>query len=100
MLNSAFNGLTGNDDDYYPADLRAQIDSVNERVYGSINNRVYRAGFATSRQAYEDTYHKLFAALDWVEQTLTQQRYMAGAILTEPAIPSIASVMACPQGPA
>ncbi len=57
-------------------------------------------GFATSQQAYEDAYHKLFAALDWVEQTLTQQRYMAGAILTEPAIPSMASVMACPQGPA
>lgn len=83
MFNSAFNGLTGNDTDYYPAALRAQIDAVNERVYGSINNGVYRAGFATSQAAYEEAYHRLFAALDWVEQSLTGQRYLAGAILTE-----------------
>ena len=83
MLNSAFNGLTGNDNDYYPAALRAQIDAINERVYGSINNGVYRAGFATSQAAYEKAYHDLFDALDWVEQTLDKQRYMAGAVLTE-----------------
>lgn len=83
MLNSAFDGLTGNDNDYYPADLRAQIDAINERVYGSINNGVYRAGFATSQQAYEDAYHKLFDALDWVEESLSRQRYLAGAVLTE-----------------
>lgn len=83
MLNSAFNKLTGNDKDYYPAALREQIDAVNERVYGSINNGVYRAGFATSQAAYEKAYHKLFDALDWVEQTLDKQRYLVGAVLTE-----------------
>lgn len=83
MLNSAFDGLTGNDNDYYPTALRAQIDTINERVYGSINNGVYQAGFATSQAAYEEAYYKLFDALDWVEQSLSRQRYLAGAILTE-----------------
>jgi putative glutathione S-transferase len=83
MLNSAFNGLTGNEDDYYPRDLRTQIDAINERVYDSINNGVYRAGFATSQQAYEEAYYKLFDALDWVEATLSRQRYLVGAVLTE-----------------
>ncbi len=83
MLNSAFNGLTGNDNDYYPANLRTQIDAINEKVYGSINNGVYRAGFATTQAAYEEAYHQLFAALDWVEQILNRQRYLAGTVLTE-----------------
>jgi putative glutathione S-transferase len=83
VFNSAFDGLTGNDKDYYPAALRTQIDAINERVYNSINNGVYRAGFATSQHAYEDAYYKLFDALDWVEQILTRQRYLAGAVLTE-----------------
>lgn len=83
MLNSAFNELTGNDSDYYPAALRVQIDAVNERVYGSINNGVYRAGFATSQPAYEKAYHDLFDAFDWLEQTLDKQRYLAGDVITE-----------------
>ncbi|MEJ2445198.1 MAG: glutathione S-transferase family protein [Exilibacterium sp.] len=83
MFNGAFNGLTGNDIDYYPEALRPQIDAINERVYDSINNGVYRAGFATSQQAYEVAYYKLFDALDWVEQILNRQRYLAGSILTE-----------------
>lgn len=83
MFNSAFNGLTGNDKDYYPAELRVQINAINERVYSSINNGVYRAGFATSQQAYEDAYHQLFDALDWVEEILSRKRYLVGATLTE-----------------
>ena len=83
MLNSAFNGFTGNDNDYYPAALQAQTDAINERVYGSINNGVYRAGFATSQAAYEEAYYELFDALDWVEQSLIRQRYLAGSVLTE-----------------
>ena len=83
MFNTAFNGLTGNDADYYPAQLQGQIDAINERVYDSINNGVYRAGFATTQEAYEAAFYKLFDALDWVEQVLTRQRYMVGDTLTE-----------------
>jgi putative glutathione S-transferase len=83
MFNTAFNGLTGNDKDYYPAALRGEIDAINERVYDSINNGVYRSGFATSQKAYEEAFYKLFDALDWVEQVLTRQRYLAGDALTE-----------------
>jgi len=83
MFNTAFNGFTGNDKDYYPAALRGEIDAINERVYDSINNGVYRSGFATTQEAYEEAYYKLFDALDWVEQLLTRQRYLAGDALTE-----------------
>lgn len=83
MFNSAFNGLTGNNSDYYPEALRAQIDAINERVYNAINNGVYRAGFATTQSAYEKAYYSLFDALDWVEQILSRQRYLAGSVLTE-----------------
>ena len=83
MFNSAFNGLTGNDLDYYPAALQTQIDAINQRVYNDINNGVYRAGFATTQQAYEEAYHSLFEALDWVEQILSRQRYLAGSVKTE-----------------
>lgn len=83
MFNSAFNHLTGNEDDYYPAELHAKIDAVNDRVYDSINNGVYRAGFATTQEAYEKAFHQLFDALDWVEGLLTNQRYLTGERLTE-----------------
>jgi putative glutathione S-transferase len=83
MLNGAFDSLSGNDTDYYPGALRTQIDTINERVYDSINNGVYRAGFATTQQVYEEAYYKLFDALDWVEATLNRQRYLAGSVLTE-----------------
>ncbi len=83
MFNSAFNHLTGNIDDYYPESLHANIDVINARVYDSINNGVYRAGFATSQQAYEEAFDTLFDSLDWVEEILSQQRYLAGNVLTE-----------------
>ncbi len=83
MFNSAFNHLTGNNDDYYPAELHDKIDAINDRVYDSINNGVYRAGFATTQDAYESAFHQLFDALDWVEGLLTHQRYLAGEKLTE-----------------
>ena len=83
MFNSAFNGLTGNDHDCYPEELRAQIDAINERVYDAINNGVYRAGFAASQQAYEAAYYELFDALDWVEDILARERYLTGVVLTE-----------------
>jgi putative glutathione S-transferase len=83
MFNTAFNGLTGNHSDYYSEDLRSSIDTVNTRVYDTINNGVYLSGFATTQQAYEKAFKALFASLDWVEGILSKQRYLAGEQLTE-----------------
>jgi putative glutathione S-transferase len=83
MFNTAFNHLTGNTADYYPQALRGTIDALNDRVYDTINNGVYRAGFATTQSAYEDAFHSLFDSLDWVEGLLSKQRYLAGATLSE-----------------
>ena len=83
MFNSAFNHLTGNSGDYYPQALHEKIDAVNDRIYETINNGVYQAGFATTQQAYEEAFHCLFDSLDWVEGLLTQQRYLVGDQLTE-----------------
>jgi len=83
MFNSAFNDLTGNRDDYYPDPLRDEIDTINKRVYHTVNNGVYRAGFATAQDAYEQAYGELFETLDFLEDRLAGQRYLVGAQLTE-----------------
>jgi len=83
MFNSAFNHLTGNRDDYYPEELRETIHALNDRIYDCINNGVYRAGFATAQVAYQQAFMQLFDALDWVEDILSGQRYLAGDQLTE-----------------
>ncbi len=83
ILNSAFNDLTENHEDYYPFDLRSDIDEVNERIYNSVNNGVYRAGFATTQEAYNIAYNELFSSLDWLEERLGRQRYLIGNALTE-----------------
>lgn len=83
MLNSAFGGFTADRADYYPPALRGEIDKVNDLVYPKINNGVYRAGFATSQDAYEEAARGVFAALDEIEQKLSRQRYLAGHQLTE-----------------
>lgn len=83
MLNTAFNALTGNNNDFYPADLQPQINEINELVYNNINNGVYRCGFATSQHAYEKAYQQLFTALDKIEALLSRQRYLTGALITE-----------------
>ncbi|WP_394205022.1 glutathione S-transferase family protein [Shewanella waksmanii] len=83
IFNSAFNDLTGNHDDYYPVAQRDEIDAVNERIYHTINNGVYRAGFATTQEAYEQAFDELFASLDWLEQHLSDHRYLVGDTLTE-----------------
>ncbi len=83
MFNSAFNDITGNHDDYYPEELRHDIDVVNERVYEDINNGVYRCGFATSQDAYEKAFTRLFDGLDWVENLLAKQSFLAGERITE-----------------
>ncbi|MDK2778396.1 MAG: glutathione S-transferase family protein [Pseudomonadota bacterium] len=76
MFNSAFNGLTGNALDFYPPALQQQIDAINERVYHSVNNGVYKAGFATSQEKYQQAFDQLFTTLDWLEQRLTAQRWL------------------------
>ena len=83
MFNTAFNEQTGNTKDYYPSALRSEIDAVNQRVYDCINNGVYKAGFATSQDAYEKAYLELFEALDWIEEILEKQRYLTGEHITE-----------------
>ena len=83
IFNSSFNELTGNTEDFYPQDLRSKIDDVNEWVYNSINNGVYKSGFATTQDAYEEAFDELFTALDRVERILSKQRYLAGNQLTE-----------------
>ena len=83
MFNTAFDHLTGNVTDYYPEHLRAGIDTINSRVYDTINNGVYRAGFATTQAAYEKAFEELFESLDWVESLLSKQRYLTGEQLTE-----------------
>ncbi len=83
IFNSAFNELTGNQDDYYPLELRERIDVMNQRVYDTVNNGVYRAGFATSQAAYERAYEALFAMLDELDQLLGSQRYLMGDRITE-----------------
>ncbi|PWS56174.1 glutathione S-transferase family protein [Pseudoalteromonas sp. meg-B1] len=83
MFNSAFNELTGNTDDYYPDALREEIETVNNRVYNTINNGVYKAGFATTQEAYNEAYTALFDSLDWLETRLAKQRYLVGDKLTE-----------------
>ena len=85
MFNSAFDGLDGVDSDldFYPAEFREQIESVNERVYHTVNNGVYKAGFATAQDKYEQAYTELFESLDWLEQLLSGQRYLAGNRITE-----------------
>ena len=83
MFNSAFNTLTGNERDFYPQSLRSEIDEINEFVYHNINNGVYRAGFATTQDAYTEAFDDLFAALDKIEQRLTVNRYLVGETLTE-----------------
>lgn len=85
MLNSAFDHLDGvrDDRDFYPEALRGEIDEVNARVYHAVNNGVYRAGFATSQDAYEKAFVALFSELDGLEQRLDGKRYLVGNRLTE-----------------
>ena len=83
MFNSAFDGLTGSRDDYYPEPLRAEIDALNAAIYDSVNNGVYKAGFATAQDAYEESVKKLFEMLDSLESRLSTKRYLTGDRLTE-----------------
>lgn len=83
ILNSDFDGVAGNDLDFYPEALRDEIDAVNQRVYDTVNNGVYRCGFATEQAAYEEAFQQLFESLDWLESRLRSQRFLVDARLTE-----------------
>lgn len=83
MFNSAFDEITGNTDDYWPEDLREDIAPVNDRIYDTVNNGVYKSGFATSQEAYEKAVYPLFDTLNWLEERLSENRYLMGDRLTE-----------------
>lgn len=83
MMNSAWDEVGAKAGDYYPVALREEIDAINERVYDTVNNGVYKAGFATTQAAYEEAVAPLFATLDVLEERLGSRRYLVGDQLTE-----------------
>lgn len=83
MFNSAFNGITGNTADFWPETQRDEIEAVNARIYDTLNNGVYKSGFATTQEAYDAAVHPLFDTLDWLEDRLSTGRYLMGDRVTE-----------------
>lgn len=83
MFNSAFDEIGAKPGDFYRQELQKDIDELNERIYSTVNNGVYKAGFATSQAAYEEAVIPLFETLDWLEERLTKQRYLLGDKITE-----------------
>ncbi len=83
MLNRAFDAFTDERVDYYPVDLDSEIDAVNARIYETVNNGVYRAGFAARQEPHEHAVRALFETLDWLEARLSVRRYLMGDRLTE-----------------
>ncbi|MBJ7552844.1 glutathione S-transferase family protein [Marinomonas spartinae] len=83
MFNSAFNDLTGNTLDFYPSELSSEIDAINQRVYDTVNNGVYKCGFATTQKAYQEALKPLFSTLDDIEETLKHSTFLVGDNQTE-----------------
>lgn len=83
MFNTAFDGIGAKPGDFYPAALRGEIDALNERIYATVNNGVYKAGFATTQDAYEEAVGPLFETLDWLEERLATKRFLTGDAITE-----------------
>ena len=83
IFNSEFDAFGDATLDFYPEALRGEIDTINARVYDNVNNGVYKCGFATTQEAYEEAFVALFSTLDMLEERLGGQRYLAGPILTE-----------------
>jgi putative glutathione S-transferase len=83
MFNSAFDGVGARPGDYYPGDLRDEIDGLNARIYDTVNNGVYKAGFATTQGAYEEAVAPLFETLGWLDERLAHRRYLCGSRVTE-----------------
>ena len=83
MFNSAFDEIGAAEGDFYPEDLREEIDEINARVYTTVNNGVYKAGFATTQEAYEEAVEPLFESLEWLDGRLSTRRYLLGDRITE-----------------
>lgn len=83
MFNSAFDAVGAEPGDFYPKDLRDEINALNTRIYDNLNNGVYKAGFATSQEAYDEAVGPVFETLDWLERTLAERRCLCGDTLTE-----------------
>lgn len=83
MLNGAFDAVGDAELDFYPPALRAEIDAVNAKVYARVNNGVYRAGFATTQEAYEEAFDALFVTLDELDARLGERRWLVGGRITE-----------------
>ena len=83
MLNGAFDEVGGNDTDFYPEPLREEIDELNSLIYPNVNNGVYQAGFATTQEAYEEAFTRVFETLDVLDEKLATRRYLTGPRITE-----------------
>lgn len=83
MFNSAFDGIGAAPGDFYPQALRPEIDRINARIYDTVNNGVYKSGFATTQSAYDDAVLPLFDTLDWLEARLSRRRWLVGPTMTE-----------------
>jgi putative glutathione S-transferase len=83
MLNSAFDAVGANNRDFYPPRHRKEIDALNERIYDKLNNGVYRAGFAETQEAYEEAFDEVFETLDYLDDRLSNRRYLCGDEQTE-----------------
>ena len=83
MLNTAFDDIGAKPGDYYPEALRLEIDGLNDRIYDTVNNGVYKSGFATTQKAYDEAIVPLFETLDWLDEKLGKQRYLTGNQITE-----------------
>ncbi|MDJ0508872.1 MAG: glutathione S-transferase family protein [Crocosphaera sp.] len=83
IFNSAFDEMGAQPGDYYPEELREEINTINDRIYKTVNNGVYKAGFATTQEAYEEGFNPLFETLDWIEERLSNSQYLIGDKLTE-----------------
>ena len=83
IFNSAFNELTGNNENYYPDHLQEEIDKLNDWIYSSVNNGVYKCGFAKTQESYDEAVTALFEALDELDQRLAKSKYLIEDILTE-----------------
>ncbi len=83
MFNSSFNQITGDTQDFWPKELRDEIEEINKRVYSNVNNGVYKSGFATKQAAYNEAVTNLFDTLDWLEDRLSTRRYLLGDRITE-----------------